>query len=58
VFAVEGPMTDDQPWKEAATFARNNQRRIVCGPTGAIATSWRPSIGARIRSPGFRRVVS
>ena len=35
VFAVEGPMTDDRPWKEAATFARNQQRRIVCGPTGA-----------------------
>jgi hypothetical protein len=34
VFAVEGPMTDDRPWKEAATFARNHQRRIVCGPIG------------------------
>jgi hypothetical protein len=34
-FAVEGPMTDDQPWNEAAAFARNQQRRIVCGPTGA-----------------------
>ncbi len=35
VFAVEGPMTDDRPWKEAVTFARNRQRWIVCGPTGA-----------------------
>ena len=35
VFAVEGPMTDDRPWNEAATYARNNQHRIVCGPTGA-----------------------
>jgi hypothetical protein len=35
VFAVEGPMTDDQPWKEAATHARNHQRCIVCDPTGA-----------------------
>jgi hypothetical protein len=35
VFAVEGPMTDDRPWKEAATYARNHQHRIVCGPTGA-----------------------
>lgn len=34
VFAVEGPMTDDRPWKEAASHARNHQRRIVCGPTG------------------------
>jgi hypothetical protein len=35
VFAVEGPMSDDRPWTEAATHARNNQRRIVCGPSGA-----------------------
>ena len=35
VFAVEDPMTDDRPWKEADTFARNNQHRIMCGPTGA-----------------------
>jgi hypothetical protein len=35
VFAVEGPMTDDRPWNEAARYARDNQRRIVCGPTGA-----------------------
>lgn len=34
VFAIEGPMTDDRPWKEAARHARNRQRRIVCGPTG------------------------
>jgi hypothetical protein len=35
VFAVEGPMTDDRPWLEAASYARNRQRRIVCGPRGA-----------------------
>jgi hypothetical protein len=34
VFAVEGPMTDDKPWIEAAIYARNHQHRIVCGPTG------------------------
>ena len=34
VFAVEGPMIDDRPWNEAAKYARNNQHRIVCGPTG------------------------
>ena len=28
-------MTDDRPWNEAAAFARNQQRRIMCGPTGA-----------------------
>jgi hypothetical protein len=31
-FSVEGPMTDDRPWKEAALNARNSHRRIVCGP--------------------------
>jgi hypothetical protein len=31
-FSVEGPMTDDRPWKDAAVSARNNQRRIECGP--------------------------
>ena len=35
MFAVEGPMTDDRPWNEAATYARNQQRRIVCGLAGA-----------------------
>ena len=34
VFAVEGPLTDERPWKEAASYARSHQRRIVCGPTG------------------------
>ena len=34
-FCVEGPMTDDRPWNEAARHARDNQQRhIVCGPTG------------------------
>jgi hypothetical protein len=33
-FSVEGPMTDDRPWKDAALNARNNHRRIMCGPTG------------------------
>jgi hypothetical protein len=31
-FCVEGPMTDDRPWRDAAMSARNNQRRIECGP--------------------------
>lgn len=34
VFAVEGPMTDDRPWNEAASYARTHQHRVVCGPTG------------------------
>jgi hypothetical protein len=35
VFAVEGPMTDDRAWQAAARHAREHQRRIMCGPTGA-----------------------
>jgi hypothetical protein len=45
VFAVEGPMTDDRPWNEAATYARSHERRIDCGPTGpdreALAAEYR-----------------
>jgi hypothetical protein len=45
-FSVEGPMTDDQPWNNAARHARDNlQRRVVCGPTGPdrnkLATEFR-----------------
>jgi hypothetical protein len=35
VFTVEGPMTDDRPWIEAAAHARSHERRVACGPTGA-----------------------
>lgn len=34
IFCVEGPMTDDRPWKDAALNARNQERQIECGPTG------------------------
>jgi hypothetical protein len=35
VFCVEGPMTDDQPWNNAARHARDQFRRcVVCGPAG------------------------
>lgn len=33
-FSVEGPMTDERPWKDAAMNARNHERQIECGPTG------------------------
>ena len=33
-FSVEGPMTDDRPWKDGARVARNNGRKITCGPAG------------------------
>jgi len=45
VFSVEGPMTDDRPWRDAAMSARSNQRRIECGPTDpdrdALAADYR-----------------
>ena len=49
-FSVEGPMTDDAPWKNAARHARDNlHRRIVCGPS-------RPgSSRARRRIPAHRK---
>jgi len=33
-FSVEGPMTDDRPWQSAARRARDQQRRVACGPYG------------------------
>jgi hypothetical protein len=34
-FSVEGPMTDDQSWNNAARHARDNlHRHVVCGPAG------------------------
>jgi hypothetical protein len=45
VFAVEGPMTDDKRWQDAAREARNHQHRITCGPAGpdrdALAAAYR-----------------
>ena len=33
-FCVEGPMTNDAPWHNAARHARDHfHRRIVCGPS-------------------------
>ena len=44
-FCVEGPMIDDRPWRDAAKNARNNERRIECGPAGpdrdALAAEYR-----------------
>jgi hypothetical protein len=35
LFSVEGPMTDDRPWKNAARYAHDQlARRVVCGPAG------------------------
>ena len=35
VFTVEGPMTDDRPWNDAAAYACTHDHHIACGPTGA-----------------------
>jgi hypothetical protein len=47
-FSVEGPMTDDQPWQNAARHARDQfDRRVVCGPAGpdrnALAAEFQPA---------------
>ena len=35
LFCVEGPMTDDQPWRRAVQHAKEKQsRHISSGPTG------------------------
>jgi hypothetical protein len=34
VFAVEGPMTERRPWREAAVYAGKHDRSIALGPTG------------------------
>jgi hypothetical protein len=45
-FAVEGPMTDDHSWNNAARHARDAfGRNVVCGPAGpdrdALAAAFR-----------------
>jgi len=34
-FSVEGPMTDDRPWKNAVRHAHDQLgRHVMCGPAG------------------------
>jgi hypothetical protein len=33
-FCIEGPMTDDRRWQDSAREARNNGRKVACGPSG------------------------
>jgi hypothetical protein len=44
-FSVEGPMTDDRSWQDGARMARNDGRKITCGPSGpdrnALAAEFR-----------------
>ena len=55
-FCVEGPMTDDRPWRDAAKNARNNQRRIECGPAApdrdALAADYHHTHGLAGVPPG------
>jgi hypothetical protein len=57
-FCVEGPMTDDRPWKDAAMNARNNQRRIECGPADPDRDALAPTTNAPTDSAAFRRAAS
>jgi hypothetical protein len=34
LFCIEGPMTDDRSWQDGVRDARNNGRKISCGPAG------------------------
>jgi hypothetical protein len=58
VFAVEGPMTDDRPWNEAARVARNDQRCITCGPSGTDRDDLPLNTDASTNSPAFRQAAS
>jgi hypothetical protein len=55
-FCVEGPMTDDRPWQNAARHARDQfGSRIVCGPQPArIETRSPPNFSAPKNLPAFR----
>jgi hypothetical protein len=65
-FCIEGPMTDDRPWTDAAVHARSHGRAIECGPAGpdrdALATDYRRTRnlagvppGSILRIVGLRR---
>jgi hypothetical protein len=55
-FSVEGPMTDDRLWKDAARHARDNQRHIMCGPTGLDRDA--PNTNVPTNSAAFRQEPS
>ena len=58
VFAVEGPMIDDRPWNEAASYARNHQHRVVCGPTGVDRDELAAEYRRRTTWPACRPAAS
>ena len=55
-FCVEGPMTDDGPWKRAANRAQENDRRVRCGPKGpdrrSLSASYQKETGFGGVPPG------
>ena len=57
-FCIEGPTTDDRPWRDAAMNARNNQRLIEGGPAARIVTRSPPTTNAPTNFVVFRRAAS
>jgi len=55
-FCVEGPMTDDGPWNQAAGRAREDGRIVQCGPTSpdrdVLATAYQKTTQFRGVPPG------
>ncbi len=58
-FCIEGPMTDDQPWQDAALHARNQCSGESCaGRPALIVTRSPPTIVLPKNKPVFRREAS
>ena len=58
-FSVEGPMTDDRPWQNAARHAREQfRRRVVCGPAGPDRNARAIEFQRTGNLPEFRRGAS
>jgi hypothetical protein len=58
VFSVEGSMTDSRPWQSSARNARDQRRRVVCGPSGQIVTRLPQSSAASASWLASRREAS
>jgi hypothetical protein len=58
-FSVEGPMTDDGPWKNAVRHAHDQHGRQICAALPArIATRSPPNSSAPKNSRAFPRGAS
>jgi hypothetical protein len=58
VFAVEGPMTNDRPWKEAPRSRATTSAASPAARPARNAMNWRPSIAGNTSWPAFRRAAS